>query len=108
MNESFNETLQYLEKIAHRFNYALNPDEKALNRLVDHLSKMKAENGKYFCPCKQNYPLDTKTDPICPCNTFRDEVAHQGHCECHLFFDRDAAIQAKRRPGLLAAVECPG
>ncbi len=108
MNDSFDDTLSYLNKIAQRFGYQLNPDVKALNRLVEHLSKMKLESGKYFCPCKQHYPLDPKTDPVCPCNTFKDEIANQGHCECHLFFDKDAAIQAKRRPGLLAAVDCPG
>jgi len=108
MDELHNTALEYLRNVAQRFGYALNPDGKSLYRLVAQMARTKQEHGKYFCPCKQHYPLDIKADPICPCNTFKDEIAHQGHCECHLFFDIEAAVQAKRRPGLLATVTCPG
>ena len=102
------DAVAFAGKIADRLGYVLNPDEAHLGRLAEHLAKNKAEHGRYFCPCKQSYPLETDRDPVCPCSTFRDEIAGQGHCECALFFDPDAAARARERPGLLAGVSCPG
>lgn len=100
--------LDYLGKVAKRFDYVLNPDDKALNRVVGYMAKNKAEFGKYYCPCKQHYPLDTKADPVCPCESFRAEISRDGHCECHVFFDQVAAASIEHRTGLLATVTCPG
>lgn len=108
MDEPFNTALEYTKRVAQRFGYTLNPDEGSLNRLIAQMAKIKEQHGRYFCPCKQHHPIDIKRDPICPCDTFKDEISNQGHCECHLFFDIEAAVQAKRRPGLLATVTCPG
>ena len=95
-------------KVADRAGLVLNPDHAQLHRLIKHLADNKANFGKYFCPCKQNYPLQPDSDPVCPCGPFRDEVRAQGHCECHLFYDPEAAERMKARPGLLAGVACPG
>ncbi len=100
--------LTFAGKIAKRFGYTLNPDEVHLRRLGNHLAENKANHGRYFCPCKQHYPLQPDVDPVCPCSTFHDEIKQQGHCECHLFYDPEAAQRAERRPGLLANVTCPG
>jgi len=72
------------------------------------MAENKRKYGRYFCPCKQHYPVKPGIDPICPCESFRDEISRDGHCECHIFFDEAAEVQAKRRPGLLATVTCPG
>ena len=100
--------LKYLRAIARRYGLALNPDEAVVNRLAGYMAENKRRYGKYFCPCKQGFPLDPASDPVCPCGEFRDEIARDGHCECHVFFDAAATAQAKRRPGLLATVTCPG
>ena len=102
------EALAFAEKIAEKLGYVLNPDEVHLRRLAGHLAENKAKYGRYFCPCKQNYPLQPESDPVCPCSTFREEIERQGHCECHLFFDPEAAERVRKRPGLLATVTCPG
>jgi len=100
--------LAYAWKIAERHGYTLNPDQGQLQRLARLLAENKANHGRYFCPCKQSYPLDPGADPVCPCPTFKDEIRDQGHCVCHLFFDPEAAERARERPGLLANVTCPG
>jgi ferredoxin-thioredoxin reductase catalytic subunit len=100
--------LEFAKKVAEKNTYELNPNEAQLQNLVRHLADNKAKHGRYFCPCKQHYPLQPENDPVCPCFTFHDEIKDQGYCECHLFYNRDAALQAKSRPGLLADVACPG
>lgn len=101
-------SLQFAKKIAEKNGYELNPNRTQLNRLCTHLAENKENWGRFFCPCKQHYPVNPETDPVCPCPTFRDEINQQGHCECHLFYSPEAAEQAKKRPGLLADVTCPG
>ncbi|HHE46821.1 MAG TPA: ferredoxin-thioredoxin reductase [Bacteroidetes bacterium] len=108
MDKQQRDTLQYLRKVADRFGYLLNPDEKALDRISRSLTENKVKYGKYYCPCKRHYPLDIKIDPLCPCKTFKDEIAQNGHCECHIFFSAEAAEQFSRKEGLLATVTCPG
>jgi len=108
MNKSPQITLDFLKKVADKFGYVLNPDENALARTASYMAGNEEKYGHRYCPCKHHHPVDPKTDPICPCPDFQDEIRRDGHCECHIFFDKDAAVQAKRRPGLLATVTCPG
>ncbi len=103
-----NAALDYLQNVAKCFNYAINPDDKALRRVVSYMAENKRRFGNYYCPCKQHYPLDQQVDPVCPCKPFRDEIKRDGHCECHVFFDKTAATSIKNRTGLLATVTCPG
>jgi ferredoxin-thioredoxin reductase catalytic subunit len=100
--------LGFATRIAERHGYELNPDVAHLERLARHLTENKARHGRFFCPCKQSYPLLPDVDPVCPCEDFHDEIGRQGHCECHLFFSPEAAERVRQRPGLLATVTCPG
>ena len=108
MIEEQNETLEFLHKVAERFDYVLNPNERALGLIIGYMSDNKAKYGKRYCPCKQHYPVDMEADPICPCPSFKDEIAANGHCECHVFWDPDAAEKARHATGLLATITCPG
>jgi ferredoxin-thioredoxin reductase catalytic subunit len=101
-------TLDYLQSVAKKLGLSLNPDDKALNRTASYMASNVDKYGKRFCPCKQHHPVDESSDPICPCREFRDEIKRDGHCECHIFWDPDAAIKAKTKPGLLATIACPG
>ncbi len=105
---TYQTSLNFAKKIAEKNGYELNPNQTQLNRLCTHLAENKKNYGRLFCPCKQHYPVNPETDPVCPCKTFRDEIKQQGHCECHLFYSPEAAEQARSRPGLLANVACPG
>jgi len=108
MDEHLKVTLDYLKKVADRFGYVLNPDEKGLDRISRYMTENKVKFGKYYCPCKQHYPVDRKADPVCPCEDFNDEIKRDGHCECHVFFELDAARNYMLRSGLLSTVTCPG
>ncbi len=108
MEEPERTAVEYLTRIAGRLGYVLNPDDTALSRVVRHMAENKRRYGKYYCPCKQHYPVETGTDPTCPCAAFKEEIARDGHCECHIFFDPDAAKDLVKNPGLLATVACPG
>jgi len=108
MDEALQKTLSYLKAVADKLGYVLNPNDKALSQTASYMAANKQTYGRRFCPCKQHYPVDQSVDPVCPCPEFQDEIIRDGHCECHIFFDKAAAVQAKRRPGLLATVTCPG
>lgn len=108
MDKPVKETLAYLQEIADRLSLVLNPDQKALDRIVSYMIENQTKHGKLYCPCKQHYPLKPESDPTCPCDSFRDEIKQNGYCECHLFFDASKIADTKRRPGLLATVTCPG
>jgi ferredoxin-thioredoxin reductase catalytic subunit len=108
MTGSINITSDYLLKVAKKFGYVLNPNEKSLGLITSYLDKNKQSFGKYYCPCKQHHPVDVKQDPICPCSTFKDEIEKNGFCECHVFFEEEAAEKARKSAGLLSTVTCPG
>jgi len=107
MDKAYEDAQRYLRGAARRRGLQLNPDDRIRERIVRHLADNKERFGRYFCPCKRHYPLDPDRDPACPCDEMAGEVQRDGRCECNLFFDAEA-IQAKRRPGLLATVTCPG
>ncbi len=108
MDELLQETLAYLQSLSDKLGFILNPDEKTLHRIAAGMAANLSRYGKRYCPCKQHYPLDAALDPVCPCPEFRDEIKRDGHCECHVFWEAAAAAEAKRRPGLLATITCPG
>jgi len=108
VDEALQAALTYVREIANRQGLALNPNERRLEKLAEQLAQTKNEVGKYICPCKRSFPLQPDTDVACPCDSFLDDVKRLGHCDCSLFFEIGAAAQAKRRPGLLAAITCPG
>lgn len=107
-NTDLDAPLRFARKVAEKHDLELNPDAAQLHRLARSLADNKANHGRYYCPCKQHFPLRPEEDPVCPCPTFREEVEAQGHCVCHLFFSIEAAERLRRRPGLLAGVTCPG
>jgi len=63
------------------------------------------EHGKYFCPCKQHYPVDKKSDVVCPCSSLDDEVTADGCCHCRLFCNKDFK---KKKFDILETITCPG
>ena len=107
-SEHLQTALEYLWKVADRLGYKLNPDERTLDRIASYMAENKKKYNRYYCPCKQHYPVKADVDPICPCAESRDEITRDGHCECHVFFDVAAFERAKMNPGLLSAVACPG
>jgi thioredoxin len=82
-----------IEAIIERYdNYAksngfrLNPDKKAVERVITGLLANEKKYGKKYCPCRRvsgNPEEDSKK--ICPCAFHKDEIEKDGHCFCNLF-----------------------
>jgi len=65
----------------------LNPDNKAVERIVKGLLENEKKYGFRYCPCRRvtgDKEADKKN--ICPCVYHLDEVEKFGHCLCGLFF----------------------
>jgi ferredoxin-thioredoxin reductase catalytic subunit len=84
----YNENLMRISRIAQEHSYVLNPDQKRLRKVIGIMTMNKTEFGKYYCPCKQNHPLDLQKDVLCPCPELADEVTKDNHCFCRLFYKR--------------------
>ena len=85
-DKAYKENYQRLAQIAEANGYVFNRDKKRVNKVVGLMTSNFKEFGKFYCPCKQTHPLDTKTDPLCPCDTLDDEIEKDGHCYCRLFY----------------------
>ena len=85
-DDTYKENHKRLTRIATGNGYIFNPDKKRVNKVIGLMTRNIKEFGRYYCPCKQHHPLDTKVDPLCPCDTIDEEVAQDGHCFCKLFF----------------------
>jgi len=96
-----------IETVASRNGWMVQPDARLRERLVRTLVLNSHSHGRPFCPCKSHVPIDTSSDEVCPCKEAHEEIATRGRCDCGLFIDAEA-IAAKRRPGLLATILCPG
>lgn len=78
-----------LKAFADEKGYVFNSDLERTNKVVGLMTRNYREFGKYYCPCKQSHPLDTKTDTLCPCPTVDEEIIQEGNCFCKLFFKAD-------------------
>ncbi|MBE0432609.1 ferredoxin:thioredoxin reductase [candidate division WOR-3 bacterium] len=84
----YNENLARIRKIAGQQGHLLNPDEERIRKVVGLMTMNNNEFGKYYCPCKQNHPLDPAKDVLCPCPGMEEEIAKDGHCFCKLFYQK--------------------
>jgi len=85
-NKAYKENYERLAQLAKDKGYRFNSDKKRVNKVVGLMTGNFKEFGSYYCPCKQHHPVDTKTDPLCPCEVVHEEVEKDGHCYCRLFY----------------------
>lgn len=85
-DDAYKENYKRLEKIAKEKGHTFNPDKERVNKVIGLMTNNFKEFGKYYCPCKQQHPLDPDVDPLCPCLQIDDEVIKDGHCFCRLFY----------------------
>jgi ferredoxin-thioredoxin reductase catalytic chain len=78
------------KRYAENQGFALNPDEKVVDMVIDGLIQNLEKNGAAYCPCR---PLsgDKQEDKknICPCVYHKYEIAKDGKCHCWLFVKKD-------------------
>jgi ferredoxin-thioredoxin reductase catalytic subunit len=84
----FEKLLGRIRELAERSGFVLNPDAERVSKVVGLMTNNLVDAGKRYCPCKQSHPLDVKADVLCPCPTWREEIARDGHCACRLFFSK--------------------
>lgn len=96
---------QRLEKIAKKKGYILNPNEHWVTEIITLMTNNYDKQGKYICPCKQQFPPDPDKDVVCPCPTIDQEVDKNGFCHCRLFCTTGFK---KPKTDILETITCPG
>ena len=91
--DAYNKNLERIEGIANSTEHQLNPDEERVKKVIGLMTMNFNEFGEYFCPCKQNHPLDPDKDVSCPCSELKDEVTKDGHCFCKLFHRKSKEVK---------------
>lgn len=79
----------YVIKLAAVEGCDLNPNEEALNAVVEGLARNKIKYGKMYCPCRIVTGNAEEDRPkICPCKWHKEELERDGHCHCMLLFKK--------------------
>ena len=81
-----NETMDRYDNYAKSNGFRLNPDKKAVERVLKGLIANEAKHGKKYCPCRRvTGDVEADSKIICPCAFHKDEIEKDGHCFCNLF-----------------------
>jgi ferredoxin-thioredoxin reductase catalytic subunit len=77
------------QKYADSEGFKLNPNEKALEGVLNGLLRNKKFKGDIYCPCRM-VTGDKKVDKkiVCPCVYHQGEIELQDHCKCTLFWKK--------------------
>lgn len=85
--EPIDEMIKGYEGYAESNGFKLNPDRKALERIMRGLIMNKEKFGSKYCPCRRvTGDKEEDAKKICPCFWHKDEIEKDGHCLCNLFF----------------------
>ena len=88
--KSYDEVKAYVQKIAEKNDWKLNPDQETLHDLIDGLKVNINRYGYYNCPCRDSQEdRNLDRDIICPCRYSEPDITEFGHCYCALYFDKD-------------------
>lgn len=85
-NNNIEELMKQYGEYAKSNGFQLNPDRKAVERIINGLLANENKNGKKYCPCRRligNPEEDSKK--VCPCFWHKDEIKNDGHCLCFLY-----------------------
>lgn len=79
--------LKWAQAIARKNGWVLNPDAEHLRIVIRGLVRNKHKFGRPYCPCRLRSGDEEKDRDIeCPCIYHKDEIAHDGHCHCLLYY----------------------
>lgn len=78
--------MQKYSEYARTNGFQLNPDKKAVERIINGLLANDAKYGFKYCPCRR-ISGDKREDAkkICPCFWHKDEIKKGGRCLCNLY-----------------------
>jgi len=84
--KEFKQLLKQYKNYAKDNGFRLNPDQKAVNHLIEALLEREKKYGKRYCPCRRIKKSQKENDKIvCPCIYHKEEIKKNGHCHCFLF-----------------------
>lgn len=94
MSEKPFSTTDYVQKVAQKRGWSLNPDPAFVAHIVAGLDHNRQKSGCYFCPCRDSdHDKQKDRDLICPCHYAEADIQEFGHCYCALFFDPEKTGQ---------------
>jgi len=87
------ENQEKIQQLAKEYNqyakdsgFRLNPDAKAVERVIGGLLRNEEKYGKKYCPCRRvSGVAEEDAKKICPCIWHKDEIEKDGHCLCNLY-----------------------
>ncbi len=80
---------RFVDKYCAAHNLRLNPDESAVEMIIEGLARNKINRGLRYCPCRAltGNAVEDK-QKACPCLWHKLEIEKEGHCHCGLFFKK--------------------
>ncbi len=85
--ENVKKIIKDCREYAEKNGFKLNPDTKAVERLINGLFENEKKHGERYCPCRRiTGNLEEDKLKICPCAWHKEEIAKDGHCCCRLYF----------------------
>ena len=79
--EELEKTKKFANKVVNQFNWAFNPNEEVVERVLKGLANNKIKYGKRYCPCFV-VKFD-ESDRVCPCKpAIEKEIPQDGVCHC--------------------------
>jgi len=86
MEEKIEELKKEYGEYAKSNGFRLNPDEKAVERVINGLLRNEEKYGAKYCPCRRISGVkEEDAKKICPCIWHKDEITKDGHCLCNLY-----------------------
>ncbi len=85
--EEIEQVIKWYEEYAKKQGFRLNPNKKAVIRIIKALLNNEKKYGARYCPCRViTGDLEKDRPKICPCFWHKKEIETMGHCHCGLFW----------------------
>lgn len=100
--KSVADTRRFVDMVAAKQGWALNPDMDFTGSLVEGLAVNWNRYGYFLCPCRDTEgSRELDADVLCPCKYSWGDIAEHGHCFCALYMRKDF-VEAGGQPGGIA------
>jgi ferredoxin-thioredoxin reductase catalytic chain len=94
--KSFSDVDKFVNMVAEKQGWELNPDREFLDMIIDGLMVNFNRYGYFSCPCRDARGIKEKDrDLICPCDYSRPDIDEFGHCYCGLYLSKEFYSRGK-------------
>ena len=92
---------KFVEMVANKNDWKLNPDEKFIEMLVEGFQSNYNTHGYFGCPCRLlEGDREKDKDLICPCDYCVPDQKEYGHCYCGLYLTKEFFDSGKKTDGI--------